>query len=85
MQPRPFGKNVGVDLGTGCGVADPPVVTGQLVGAGRQVIGRDRGDPGRAERDRGPGQPDGVPGVRRADVRDHPVRPRLGQGQLEQR
>ena len=28
--------------------------------------------------------PDRVPGVRRADVRDHPVGTRLGQGQLEQ-
>ncbi|MFZ0186401.1 MAG: hypothetical protein WAL72_05615 [Streptosporangiaceae bacterium] len=56
----------------------------QLVGPRGQVVGRDGRDPRRPERRRGPGQLDGVPGIRRADVRDDPVRARLGQRQLDQ-
>ena len=44
VQPGPFGKNIGVELGTGRGVADAPVVGDQLIGPRGQVVGRDRGD-----------------------------------------
>src|SRR5580704_14271284 len=81
----PFGKNIGVELKIGRGLPDTAEVGDQLVGPRGQVVGRDGRDPRRPERRRGPRQPGGVPRVRRADVRDDPVRARLVQRQLDQR
>ena len=33
MQPGPFGKNIGIELRTGCGGVDALVMGGQLIGA----------------------------------------------------
>jgi hypothetical protein len=84
-QAGPFRKNIGVELGPGSGVPDGAVVGDQLIGPGRQVIGRDRRDAGGSQGDRRLGQPAGVPGVRGADVRDDAIGAGLGERQFEQR